>query len=162
MEGSGDIKQCITKLDKISKDLQEMHIQAKNFMKPAMEGSGDIKQNMGDVPAASYAHYDGTKIDLKTLFHESNLDLKTYITENYQGDLPTRTPVIETKLELVIPNLIKPIGVTRLVNGNLVIGQRGHRNIVGIFDSMTGNMTKLLRSDRGFENPSDMVSLPDG
>jgi len=69
-------------------------------------------------------------------------------------------PHIETKLELNLKGISRPIGMTVLVSGNLVVGDRA-KDVVIMYDS-NGKFVKEIRPGRPFKRPSDMVTLPDG
>ena len=71
-----------------------------------------------------------------------------------------KQPYIDTHLEMSIPNISRPIGVTLLVNGDLVVGDRG-KDVVYIYDQSSGKR-RHIQPGRPFKRPSDMVTLLDG
>lgn len=85
------------------------------------------------------------------------LNLKDYLLT-----LPTETKIVDTKIEFTIEDLEKPIGITLLTNGNIVVGERRDKNTVNVYDAKDIKMATFLHSSRRFYHPSDMTTLPDG
>jgi len=141
-------------------EFQKMHIECERldleYPLKCRESFAEYSKNE-DIQSDNQLGNCWQNIDVQTLFDNKYLDLKDYLIS-----LSKNTSVIHTKLDLVISNIIKPIGISMLSNGNLVIGERGFRNSVGIFNPATGDRITVLESEREFFNASDMVTLPNG
>lgn len=91
----------------------------------------------------------------------ANLKLSEFdVSDCLVQDPGEACPVARTKLDLIIPRIGRPIGITLLVNGELVVGDRT-KNVVVIYDA-TGRKKQEVKPERPFQRPSDMVTLPDG
>ena len=69
-------------------------------------------------------------------------------------------PYIRVELEYEVKKVERPIGITILVNGNVVVGDRG-KNLVVMFDQR-GRKIKTIEPGKRFKRPSDMTTLSDG
>ena len=69
-------------------------------------------------------------------------------------------PYIRVELEHEVRKIDRPIGITILVNGNVVVGDRG-KNLVVMFDPR-GRKIKAIEPGNKFKRPSDMTTLSDG
>jgi hypothetical protein len=86
-----------------------------------------------------------------------NLDIRDCLLS-----LPTNHKIVDTKVVFTICQLDKPIGITMMSNDTLVIGERGDKNTLNVFDSTTGMLINVLQSKKKFYRPSDMTTLADG
>jgi len=75
--------------------------------------------------------------------------------------LPQGTKLLDTQICFVKKGIEKPIGITMLINGNVVVADRG-QNIVKIHDPIRGNVIKSIEPGKRWSKPSDMATLPDG
>ena len=69
-------------------------------------------------------------------------------------------PYVRVELEYEVKKVERPIGITILVNGNVVVGDRG-KNLVVMFDQR-GRKIKTIEPGKRFKRPSDMTTLSDG
>lgn len=75
--------------------------------------------------------------------------------------LPQGTKMLNTELLFVQKGIEKPIGITMLINGNVVVADRG-KNVVQVHNPDSGKVIQTLQPGKEFKMPSDMTTLPDG
>lgn len=92
-------------------------------------------------------------------FFPFELSLKDFFREPEKGS-GVSFPYIETELVANIKQINRPIGITLLINGCVVVGDRG-KDLVIMYDTECDKM-KEIQPGRKFKRPSDMVTLPDG
>ena len=102
-----------------------------------------------------HSEYSTIKV-LKIIMYEKNYYFsgKPPRPREYTG------PYIRVELEYEVKKVERPIGITILVNGNVVVGDRG-KNLVVMFDQR-GRKIKTIEPGKRFKRPSDMTTLSDG
>jgi len=75
--------------------------------------------------------------------------------------LPQGLKMLNTQVCYTKKGIEKPIGITMLINGDIVVADRG-KNVVKRYDSETGDVKGTVPSKKPFHLPSDMTTLPDG
>jgi len=106
--------------------------------------SGAETQSEGDFANETYFPFD--------------LSLKEYLKDPEPGSkIPF--PYIQTQFLKRI-KVKRPIGLTILVNGNVVVGDRQEDSVT--MYNKDCEKIKEIKAERKFKRPSDMVTLPDG
>lgn len=75
--------------------------------------------------------------------------------------LPQGIKLLNTEVCYVVKGVEKPRGITMLLDGNIVVGDRGE-NSAKICDANTGKMIKKIIPGKNFKSPSHMTTLSDG
>jgi len=106
------------------------------------------------------------KLDANHINREENMPIfQSFMQEVNFCDslitLPQGTKLLNTTMCYIKEGIEKPIGITMLINGNVVVADRG-QNVVKIHDSNTGKVIKAIEPGKRFNKPSDMTTLPDG
>jgi len=93
-------------------------------------------------------------INFQDFMHQDDYSGKPPRPREYTG------PYVRVELEYEVKKVERPIGITILVNGNVVVGDRG-KNLVVMFDQR-GRKIKTIEPGKRFKRPSDMTTLSDG